>query len=249
VAKLEKEFLTLEAGNMSHKEYTTKYNEMALLFPDLVKPEEKRIKRYVQGLPIDIRRGVMTTRMSTFRSVVALSGALYEQRDVVRSLEQKKGWVDQRNNDAKRFKHDSSGSSVKKARFESRDTKGGNQGGNNFKKSGNNHSGNYPPGDTACFRCGKTGHLQHVCPDLTCYKCRGPGHLASNCTTGKTSSSDIGKALKSTGGDKPRAKARAFNISRKEAEEQDDVVSGTLIIRYCLCVEPCLLTHLSSYRS
>ncbi|XP_076911543.1 uncharacterized protein LOC143569545 [Bidens hawaiensis] len=90
--KIEQDFLTLEAGIMTHREYTTKFNKMARLCPDLVTPEAKRIKKYVQGLPTDIRRGVMTTNMNSFHSVVTLAGTLYDQREKLPPTETRRTW-------------------------------------------------------------------------------------------------------------------------------------------------------------
>ncbi|KAI3776781.1 hypothetical protein L1987_46571 [Smallanthus sonchifolius] len=55
VHKVEREFLTLQAGLMTHRQYTSKYIELACLVPHLVTTEERRIHYYVQGLPPKIR--------------------------------------------------------------------------------------------------------------------------------------------------------------------------------------------------
>jgi hypothetical protein len=45
LSSLEKKFVNLEAGSMTHQEYTTKFNRMARLLPDMVKPVSRRIDR------------------------------------------------------------------------------------------------------------------------------------------------------------------------------------------------------------
>ncbi|KAI3670575.1 hypothetical protein L1987_87913 [Smallanthus sonchifolius] len=78
VHKVEREFLTLQAGLMTHRQYTSKYNELARLVPHLVTTEERRIHYYVQRLPPKIRTFVRANTPSTFESVVVLSGVVYD---------------------------------------------------------------------------------------------------------------------------------------------------------------------------
>jgi hypothetical protein len=59
VNHLEKEFVTLEAGKMILQEYVTKFNCMARLLSDMVKPESKNIERFISGLPSDIKKHVI----------------------------------------------------------------------------------------------------------------------------------------------------------------------------------------------
>ncbi|KAI3754889.1 hypothetical protein L1987_54681 [Smallanthus sonchifolius] len=78
VYKEEREFLTLQAGLMTHRQYTSKYNELARLVPHLVTTEERRIHYYVQGLPPKIHTFVKSNTPSTIESVVVLSGVVYD---------------------------------------------------------------------------------------------------------------------------------------------------------------------------
>ncbi|KAD6453182.1 hypothetical protein E3N88_07887 [Mikania micrantha] len=58
IDKIEREFLTLKAGRMNHRQYTSKFNEMSRLVPYLVNTEERRMKLYVEGLPPRVRTHV-----------------------------------------------------------------------------------------------------------------------------------------------------------------------------------------------
>ncbi|XP_022003881.1 uncharacterized protein LOC110901358 [Helianthus annuus] len=77
--KIEREFIQLQAGTMTHRQYTTKFYEMARLLPEHVKPEAKRVKRYVQGLPPRIRELVRISAPKTYESAIALSAIAYEE--------------------------------------------------------------------------------------------------------------------------------------------------------------------------
>jgi hypothetical protein len=63
---LQKKCVTLEAGKMTLQEYVTKFNRMARLLPDMVKPESKKIERFISGLPSNIKSHVISARLATF---------------------------------------------------------------------------------------------------------------------------------------------------------------------------------------
>ena len=77
---------------MPHRHYTEIFNEKARLVPELVSPESKRIKRYIQGLPVDVRRSMTTARPNTFLSAVELCGKLYEHRRIAVVGETEEDW-------------------------------------------------------------------------------------------------------------------------------------------------------------
>jgi hypothetical protein len=89
---LEKKFINPEAGSVTHQEYTMKFNRMARLLPDMVRLESKRIDRYISGLPLDIKKHVISARPTTFSSVVDLSKILYLERGEVAVIKPKKKW-------------------------------------------------------------------------------------------------------------------------------------------------------------
>ncbi|XP_076881496.1 uncharacterized protein LOC143529630 [Bidens hawaiensis] len=224
--KIEQDFLTLEAGSMTHREYTMKFNKMARLCPDLVTPEAKRIKKYEKGLPADIRRGVMTTNMNSFHSVVTLAGTLYDQREKLPPTETRKTWNS--NSYGKRPGGNNFNSAEKRAKIENSDFKK-DVAFVKCKKCGKQHKGECKHGSSSCFRCDKVGHPYFECPTLTYFRCKGAGHLASNCPTIKTCG-DPGTSSRGKLEEKPKVRARAFNITKKKAKDDADVVSGTYLL-------------------
>lgn len=74
VDRIEKKFLNLSAGKMSHSEYTAQFNKMARMVPHQVDTVERRIKCYVDGFPSNVHVHVKAHRPSTFESVVELAG-------------------------------------------------------------------------------------------------------------------------------------------------------------------------------
>ncbi|KAI3805539.1 hypothetical protein L1987_28008 [Smallanthus sonchifolius] len=55
IEKVEREFMGLKVGSMTHRQYTTRFNELARLLPHLVMTEERKIACYIQGLPDKVR--------------------------------------------------------------------------------------------------------------------------------------------------------------------------------------------------
>nr|KAJ0193770.1 hypothetical protein LSAT_V11C800429260 [Lactuca sativa] len=70
VKQLEEEFLRLEQGNMTVREYTTKFTEKARFAEFYISTEERRVARYIWGLRIAIREFVQIQKPGTFQFVV-----------------------------------------------------------------------------------------------------------------------------------------------------------------------------------
>ncbi|KAI3802211.1 hypothetical protein L1987_30341 [Smallanthus sonchifolius] len=78
IENVEREFLGLKAGSMTHRQYTTRFNELARLVPHLVTTEERKIACYIQGLPDQVRIYVKANAPTTYDSVVELSGVVFD---------------------------------------------------------------------------------------------------------------------------------------------------------------------------
>ncbi|KAK1429741.1 hypothetical protein QVD17_11959 [Tagetes erecta] len=209
---------------MSHLEYTTKFNEMAQLVPYLVETEQRRIKCYVQGLPPRVRTHVNAHRPGTFESVVDLAGIVYDNVATEEVVEVKaKHWDNSRNQSGKRFGNDGKGYDNKRARVEANQVVVRNQyGGRDCGKCGKPHSGECRMGSGLCYKCGKPGHRAFECKGtVKCNKCGKQGHVSRDCRT------NLGD---NKGEDKPKATARAFTMTRKEARKEPEVVSGTFLV-------------------
>ncbi|KAL7586867.1 hypothetical protein Lser_V15G40227 [Lactuca serriola] len=105
VKELEEEFLRLEQGNMTVREYTTMFTENARFAEFYVSIEERRVERYIWGLRTAIREFVQIQKPGTFQFVVdAVEG---HEREKNRQGEDralgKRKW-DGMNNDSKKGK-------------------------------------------------------------------------------------------------------------------------------------------------
>ncbi|KAJ9568510.1 hypothetical protein OSB04_004476 [Centaurea solstitialis] len=70
IKKLEEEFLNLEQGSKTVKEYTTQFIEKARFAALYVPTEERMIERYIWGLRSNIRELMDTRNPSTFRTAI-----------------------------------------------------------------------------------------------------------------------------------------------------------------------------------
>ncbi|KAD3336153.1 hypothetical protein E3N88_31672 [Mikania micrantha] len=220
IDKIEREFLILKAGRMNHRQYTSKFNEMSRLVPHLVNTEERRLKLYVEGLPPKVRTHVKAHAPRTFESTVEISGIVWD--DVLEAEpiqeESKQKWSSR----FKRNRNDKPGPPMKRFKMEGIET---------CPKCGRKHGGECRMGTTLCYRCGKTGHFSNNCPSMPkCYNCGGIGHMSRNCFKPKMMPTEANKPESSKGGDKQKAKARAFTMTKDQADKDPDVVTGTFLI-------------------
>ncbi|GKB08558.1 hypothetical protein Tco_0836870 [Tanacetum coccineum] len=62
-----------------HATYTDRFYELARLVPYLVTPKNKRIKRYIYGLALQIRGMVAAMEPTTIQKAVQIAGTLTDE--------------------------------------------------------------------------------------------------------------------------------------------------------------------------
>ena len=91
------EFVELTQGSMTVAQYETRFEELSYFAPGLVTTEIERARRFEQGLRPNIRMGVRTHRLPTYREVVNLAKIMEQEREYMRqhgeSLVQKRGRI------------------------------------------------------------------------------------------------------------------------------------------------------------
>ncbi|KAI3786530.1 hypothetical protein L1987_40280 [Smallanthus sonchifolius] len=147
IDQVENESLNFKAGNKTHRQYTSRFNELAQLVPHLVETEERMIKNYVQGLPQRVRVHVKANLPSTFESVVNLSRIVYDDyaNEDPAPETQKRKWENPSRGTGKR----NVATEIKKPRSDEYET---------CKKCGRQHLGECRIGTTTCYKkAGQSG--------------------------------------------------------------------------------------------
>nr|GEU66934.1 putative reverse transcriptase domain-containing protein [Tanacetum cinerariifolium] len=80
VQRLEDGLRHLKLRDMNIDAYTERFNELALLYPDDVSNEKKKVELYITGLPEIIKGETMSSRPVTLNEAVRMAHALMEQK-------------------------------------------------------------------------------------------------------------------------------------------------------------------------
>ncbi|GJR84189.1 putative reverse transcriptase domain-containing protein [Tanacetum coccineum] len=80
VQRLEDELRHLKLRDMNIAAYTERFNELALLCPDVVPNEKKKVELYIKGLLEIIKGETTSSRPSTLNEAVRMAHALMEQK-------------------------------------------------------------------------------------------------------------------------------------------------------------------------
>ncbi|GJX56326.1 putative reverse transcriptase domain-containing protein [Tanacetum coccineum] len=165
IEKLEGEFWNHSMVGADHAGYTNRFHELAKLVPHLVTPEAKRVTRYINGLPSQIRGMLRATQPATIQAAILTAGILTDE--AVRSGTLAKAGEKRKERD-EASKSESVGKDKKKAK-----------GGRGFVAAGppRRENGNFPK----CARC-KGFHAEKG-PCIVWLNCQRPGHMARDCRT------------------------------------------------------------------
>ena len=208
-SQMELKFFELRQENSSVMEYERKFTELARFVPEYVNTDEKRAKRFQQGLRPWIRSKVVVFELSTYAAVVQKAMIIEgESEQYNKERDSKKRKVESHGGSS--GQGSSQGQFNKRPGFQQgRNTgfrrpeggqgKQGNQPQNNnqqrqqrpplpdCKTCGKKHSGVCNKSTIVCFKCNQKGHYANECksqrPPILCNRCGKPGHIAKNCRT------------------------------------------------------------------
>ncbi|KAD4385652.1 hypothetical protein E3N88_25821 [Mikania micrantha] len=244
VKKIETELLNLVMIGAGHLAYTTRFHELATLAPDVVPTLEKRIERYVGGLPPCMQGHVISARPTTMESAVSLSatltdvmvasGALKKEADSNKAGTSKK----QDKRPAKKQKVVRNFAATTQAPMINQPPLQIRKPYTGTAPLCNSCQYHHPPNVPCrhCTNCGRFGHLVTHCRSprtqnrnnnaattaaaadpRSCYNCGEPGHFSRDCPR-----------RNQQGAQAPRG--RAFQIGAAAARQDPNVVTGTFLL-------------------
>mgnify|MGYP004705640451 CR=1 FL=1 len=88
--KREDKVIKLRQGTFSVAEYEGKFTKLSKYAPELVINERKRIRRFVQGLNVEIQEGLAAAQISTFTEALEKAQRVESARLQVRDFHTKK---------------------------------------------------------------------------------------------------------------------------------------------------------------
>ncbi|GKC26895.1 putative reverse transcriptase domain-containing protein, partial [Tanacetum coccineum] len=144
IQKMEEELWTLTLKGDDIEAYNNRFHELALMCPDLVQNEKKKVERYIKGFPKRIKGNITSARPTTLHDAINLARELVEQ-----AVQGKAARVNESN----------------KRKWEERQKNNPNNNNpNNSPTKGKGYAGTLPK----CNRCNlhHNGHLRHMCPKV-----------------------------------------------------------------------------------
>jgi hypothetical protein len=206
-----REFATLAQGTMTVEQYAARFMELVRFAPYLVPDEERKARKFEEGLYPRIYDRVYSHNLRTLAEVV--ERAIIVERGLQRTAayyeQQKRKAPSQPSVPQKPWK-----------RNRQEPPQGQNQGSGEVP----NNEGNQLP---LCNRCGKR-HLGG-CRQGVCFQCGKPGHIARYCQVGGDSNAAPRPVQQNNVG-RPGGptQARLYALTPGEADDRTNVVAGKL---------------------
>ncbi|GJY90919.1 putative reverse transcriptase domain-containing protein, partial [Tanacetum coccineum] len=79
IQRMEQELWTLTLKGDDIEAYNNRFHELALICPDLVPNEKKKIERYIRGFPEGIKGNITSSRSTTLHDAINMAHELVEQ--------------------------------------------------------------------------------------------------------------------------------------------------------------------------
>ena len=247
-----KEFLNLKQGNMSVAEYEIKFNQLSAYALNLIATEKDKCRQFEEGLKYGIRCKLTTTDLESYarlRAAATRAERLEKERqEFLPRVKRGRGnnigessrlSGDRRNIPTSSFRGGRSGSFISGGRGRGAVTSSQPL----CSYCGRRHPGECRMKTGACYLCGSFDHFYRDCPQN-----KGVGRAtseptverptmsgASNLTSkgrgrGRPMSMGRGVGTSEAQSSKPQGQARVFAMTRQEAIEAPEVVTGKVLI-------------------
>ncbi|XP_052171591.1 uncharacterized protein LOC127787569 [Diospyros lotus] len=204
----EAEFLMLKQGSLTLIEYERKFDELSRFAPALVDTEQKKARRFEQGLRDDLRQAVVTFELGTYHEVLA-----------------KAQLANFRESSSSNSKLPQSGP-LEKRKWE--DKGKGKQDYSKKNKKGGPTSGYYQL-NPVCGKCQKRHTGLCLMGTGACYSCGEMGHIAKFCPKGQVKKQQQ-QPYQQKPGNPPKGKARVYALTGQKEDQDRNVLAGNILI-------------------
>nr|XP_027062811.1 uncharacterized protein LOC113689204 [Coffea arabica] len=235
--KKEDEFIRLRQGTQSVAEYESQFTRLAKFAPELILTEQRRVRRFIQGLNVEIQKDLAVAQINIFSDAVEKALRVENARLQVRNFQVKK-----RGFSASSSTQGDKGTPPKFGRGAgggrqpgmTRGTppRGGHNGRGPQKSTSQGSSASVARGP--CGFCGKPNHTEDNCwrKERRCLRCGSAEHQIANCpvlpreTRATTQSSKANSGQSKVEGTKPKVPARVYSLEQQQVPDPSGVVEG-----------------------
>ncbi|XP_027118548.2 uncharacterized protein [Coffea arabica] len=243
--KREDEFIKLRQGTSSVAEYETQFTQLSKFAPELVVSEQKRIRRFIQGLNVEIQKDLAAAQIDTFKDALEKAQRVEQARSQVRTFQAKKrgaststpGRSDQ-NVPPPKFGKGTSGARIAGT------PRGGasSRGAQGRRGQGQQKTVSLgvpaPTTRVSCGYCGKPNHTEDNCWKKLkkCLVCGSSEHQIATCPVknrdgnGGTQSEKSNPKQPTASASRPKTSARVFALDHRRVPDSSEVVEGTIPI-------------------
>nr|XP_027118547.1 uncharacterized protein LOC113735755 [Coffea arabica] len=233
--KKEDEFIRFRQGTQSVAEYESQFTRLSKFAPELILTEQRRVRRFTQGLNVEIQKDLAVAQIHTFSNAVEKALRVENARLQVRNFQVKK-----RGFSASSSTQGDKGTPPKFGRGAgggrqpgmTRGTppRGGHNGRGPQKSTSQGSSASVARGP--CGFCGKPNHTEDNCwrKERRCLRCGSAEHQIANCPVlprearATTQSSKANSGQSKVEGTKPKVLARVYSLEQQQVPDPSGVV-------------------------